>query len=185
MGTTYGIELFGIFISNYILGFLAFVLIAAFCLFAFWQLGGFRELKKIWCDIHLNPATGSYSQKRLAMSFSFFLGWFICFTAAFDIQIWPEQRFNSQPVSIWVPVLLFSVGLGATAATLMGHLNARKTADKNGNPLTPAYTDEPVKQEEIEDLLETTQEEATGIKEPHLSPSFAAKYGYKVKETAK
>jgi len=131
-------------------------------IFCVWWLllkkGGLRELKKMWLDTTTNKATGDYSQKRLMMWFAFWPAVAICFTQAFTIKLHPIREFNSNPnTPFWAPLLLFLIALGATAAVLLGHFNARKITTDKGAPLTPPYT-EPV----AEPLLATASRSKPG-----------------------
>ena len=124
---------------------IVFALLIFFTWYILWKKGGFSELNKIRRDTLLNKGTGDYSLKRIGAAVCLINASVISYCAVLKINLHPVFEFGidrSEPLLIIALVgLNFAVALGATWQAILGHMNARKTADVNGAPLTPPYTE--------------------------------------------
>ena len=123
----------------------SFALVLFLIWYLLWKKGGLHELKKMWKDTLINKASGDYSLKRIGAALCLFNASLLTYCAIIKLNIHPNLEFGidrSQPLLIVALTLInLAVALGATYQVLLGHLNARKTADDNGKPLTEPYTE--------------------------------------------
>lgn len=81
-----------------------------------------KEIKKLWFDNTSNTATGKYSSKRL-------MGWGCFFTGIGNAIIRPDLT--------ELTITLLTAAFASAGLTMAGQFLNRKTADDNGQPLTP------------------------------------------------
>ena len=100
-------------------------------------------MAKLWTDLTTNPATGRYSQKRIATLTCLLMFVFLVLASVVELHLhgWQDWSMRVREPNTELIIVVLAGAMGTSGLTLAGHYFSRKTRDSNGAPLTPPYTE--------------------------------------------